>query len=250
MEKKEIVKRLLLEPLGWLTLTPFIIGVTLGMGVWALGMEPGITLASGVIMLLISAGIYLNRLIFGWDENYERIVSDFREKMEKERDKDLDKLYRDLRKDGDRRTERLLKDLRTLTKALLNEQSDVLAVNAFDIIADVDKLFQRSVDYLKESLQLWHTAESMESETIRKELLSQREILINEVEKSLENLGKVLGTLKKTAINSGSKQQLAELREELNTRLQIAEDVEKRISAMRTGKVSTEDEEKYLKYSN
>jgi len=248
MDKKEIIKRILLEPLDWITLSPFVIGLTLGMGVWALALEPGITLAASVILLLMSAGVYLNRLLFGWNNNYEEIVTEFREKMEKDRDKDLDKLYRDLSKDGDSRTESLLKDLRTLTKALLNEQTDALAVNAFDIISDVDKLFQRSVDYLRESLELWQTAEEMERESIKQELLKQREVLIEEVEKSLENLGNVLGTMKKAAINAGSKQHLADLREELNTRLQIAEDVEKKISAMR-GKVSKEDEEKYLQYA-
>ena len=248
MDKKEIIKRILLEPLDWITLSPFVIGLTLGMGVWALALEPGITLAASVILLLISAGVYLNRLIFGWNNNYEQIVTEFREKMEKNRDKDLDKLYRDLSKDGDARTESLLKDLRTLTKALLNEQTDALAVNAFDIISDVDKLFQRSVDYLRESLELWQTAEKMERESIKNELLKQREVLIEEVEKSLENLGNVLGTMKKTAVNAGSKQHLADLRKELNNRLQIAEDVEKKISAMR-GEVSKEDEEQYLQYA-
>ena len=140
MDKKEIIKRILLEPLDRITLSPFVIGLTLGMGVWALALEPGITLAASVILLLISSGVYLNRLIFGWNNNYEQIVAEFREKMEKNRDKDLDKLYRDLSKDGDSRTESLLKDLRTLTKALLNEQTDALAVNAFDIISDKEGL--------------------------------------------------------------------------------------------------------------
>ncbi len=250
MEKKEIIKRLLLEPLGLMTLTPFMLGVVLGMGAWAAGLESGIALAAGVILMLISAGVYLNRLILGWNDNYEKIVSEFREKVEKERDRDLDKLYRELRKDGDSRTEILLKDLRTLTKALLNEQSEVFAFNSFDIIADVDKLFQRSVDYLKESLQLWDTAREMENAKIKGELLNQREMLIKEVEESLANLGKVLGAMKKTAVNFGSKQHLSELRQELNARLKIAEEVEQRMSTIRNSTVSPEDEEKYLKYAD
>lgn len=249
MDRKEIIKKLLMGPVDWITLTPFLLGITLGMGVWALSLEPGITLAASVILLLISAGIYLHRLFFGWNENYEKIVMKYRNEIEKKRDRELNNLYSELKKDGDARTETLLKDLRTLTKALLNEQSSSLAVDAFDIVADVDKLFQKSVDYLKESLELWKTATKMERESIKNELMKQREILIEEVEKSLENLGNVLGTLKKVSINSSNGQQLAELREELNTRLKIAEDVETRISSLRSNRTSTEDEEKYLKYA-
>ncbi len=35
MEKKEIVKKLLVGPLDWITLTPFLTGVTVGLGAWA-----------------------------------------------------------------------------------------------------------------------------------------------------------------------------------------------------------------------
>ena len=248
MDKKEIIKRILLEPIDWITLSPFLAGVALGLGVWGLALEPGITLAASIILLLVSSGIYLNRLIFGWNDNYEKIVSELSEEIEKKRDNDLDALYRELSRDGDARTESLLKDLRTLTKVLLNEQTDAFAAGAFDIISDVNKLFQRSVDYLRESFELWDTARKIEKESIRNELLEQREALIKEVEKSLENLGSVLGTIKKTTVNYGSKEQLADLREELNSRLQIAEDVEKRISSIRN-KVSSEDEEKYLQYA-
>ena len=249
MDKKAIVKKLLLDPIDWITLAPFLVGVTLGLGAWAVNLQSGIAVAASVILILVSAGIYLHRLLFGWNENYERTVNEWRESVERNRDKELDRLYRDLRKDGDPRTENLLKDLRTLTKALMSEQSESLAVTAFDIVSDVDKLFQRSVDYLKESLDLYRTAEEMERETIKEKLLKHREILISEVEKSLENLGDVLGSMKKAAVSSRDGQQLAELREELTGRLKLAEEVEDRMKAMRQRTASTHDEEKYLQYA-
>jgi hypothetical protein len=131
----------------------------------------------------------------------------------------------------------------------MSEQSESLAANAFDIVSDVDKLFQRSVDYLKESLELWHTAEEMERETIKEELLKHREILISEVEKSLENLGDVLGSMKKSAVRARDGQQLAELREELTTRLKLAEEIDERMKAMREGASSAQEEERYLAYA-
>ena len=84
----------------------------------------------------------------------------------------------------------------------MNEQSETLAMSAFDIVSDVDKLFQRSVDYLQESLNLWQTAEDMERASIKEQLMAQRDVLIGEVEQSLENLGDVLGSVKRAAVST------------------------------------------------
>lgn len=250
MDKKSIVKKLLMDPVDWITLAPFLTGITLGLGAWAVSMESGIAVAAGVILILVSAGIYLNRLLFGWTANYEKAVAEWRESVEKGRDRELDALYLALRQDGDPRTENLLKDLRTLTKALMSEQTGSLVVNAFDIVSDVDKLFQRSVDYLKESLALWQTAEQMERESIKADLLKHREMLISEVEKSLENLGMVLGSIRKAVVSSRDGTQLAELREELTTRLKFAEEVEKKLMGLRGGSISAQDEAQYLQYAD
>jgi hypothetical protein len=250
LKRKDIIRQLLLGPLDWLTLTPFLAGLTLTFGSWALHPEPGLYVASGVILMLLSAGLYLNRLIFGWSEHQERILNAWREAAAKARDQELDALYRDLQQDGDPRTESLLKDLRTLTKAIISEQAGSVAATELDIVADVDALFQRSVDYLKEALGLWRTADQVKREPIRSQLLSQREALIAEVEKSLENLGEVLGGLKRVAVNSGGSPQLADLREELKARLRIAEEVEQRLTAMRDGRAAAQDEAAYLKQAD
>ena len=68
------------------------------------------------------------------------------------------------------------------------------------LVAEVDSLFQRCVDYLRESLKIWTIAQAMERKSIKQNLLEQRETIIQEVEKSLDNLGDVLSTLKKANI--------------------------------------------------
>lgn len=245
MDKKSIIKKLLLGPADWITLSPFLLGVTVAFGAWAVSLESGIALAASVILILISAGIYFQRLLSGWNENFEKLVNEGRESIEKNRNEELDKLYSELKKDGDPRTKNLLKDLRTLMKSLMNVQSESVAISAFDIISDADKLFQRSVDYLRESLELWNTAQEMQRASIKEQLLKQRESLIQEVEKNLENLGNVLSSIKKAAVNSRDGQQLAELREELNSSLKIAEEVEMKMNSLRSDRPSA-DEEKYL----
>lgn len=249
MDKRDLRRKLLLRPLDWITLTPLLAGVTLGLGAWAVKADPGVAVASSIILMLLSAGLYLHRLLFGWNAEYEKLVAEWRDRVDGKRDLDLDDLYRKLSDDGDPRTETLLKDLRTLTKALMSEQGDSLALGAFDIVSSVDELFQRSVDYLRESLDLWQTAQEMGRESIRRQLMEQRETLIVEVERSLENLGDVLGTMKRAAVASGGHAPLDELREELNSRLKIAEEVENRMKAMRQGRVDQHDEATYMQYA-
>lgn len=248
MEKREIIKKLLMEPVDWVSLSPLILGATIGLGAWAVSLESGLIVATSVILMLLSAGIYLNRLIFGWNESYERIVREWRQAVERERDQQLDRLYRDLQTDGDPRTEILLKDLRTLTSTLMSEQDEHLASGAFGVLSDVDKLFNRCVGYLEESLKLWRTAEAVERQTIADQLLAQRTVLIDEVEKSLDRLGDVLGGIKKAALSRDG-EELNQLREELKSRLKIAEEVEERIRRMQGG-VSAKDQEQYLQYAD
>ena len=248
MEKREIIKKLLMEPIDWISLAPLIVGLSIGLGMCAFSLSSGIAVATSVILVLLSAGIYLNRLIFGWNESYERVVREWRASVEREQDRNLDRLYRELKEDGDPRTEMLLKDLRTLTKSLMGEEDNQLSSGAFSILSDVDKLFSRCVGYLEESLKLWQTAEAVERETIANELLDQRQVLIQEVEKSLDRLGDVLGGIKKAALSRDG-EELARLREELASRLKIAEEVETRIRNMQHP-ISDRDEEQYLKYAN
>ncbi len=247
-KEKEIRNKVLLSPLDWITLTPATLGILCLFAAWLVGDWGFFSLAVGASMFLISGGIYLNRLIFGWSSESQRLITEWRQSVETERDTKLDNLYRELSMDGDARTENLLQDLRTLAVALMREESDSLAYNAFDIVANVDKLFQRSVDYLEEGLDLWKTAGQIQNESIKAGLLQQREVLISEVEKSLESLGLLIGQMKKSSIHSGNKQALAEMRDELESRLRIAEEVENRMNTIRKS-TTREDEQHYLRHA-
>jgi len=246
MDQRAFRRKLLLKPINKWTLAPLIFGVASSLGAWTFGLDSPATLAAGLILSLISVGIYCNKLIFGWKENYEKLVDEWRQKIESDRDKALDDLYRELQKDGDERTESLLKDLRTLTKVLLAEQSDAITLSAMDLVSDVDSLFQRCVDYLRESLELWSTAQAMEREGIKQNLMQQRETIIQEVEKSLDNLGTVLSTLKKANIHSSDGNALADLRAELSSRMRIAEEVENRMAQIRQSVDYTANESAFL----
>ncbi len=249
MDKKEIRRQILLDNLDWVSLTPLFLGVTAALGAWAVQLNPRICFSLAIIPMLISAGIYSQRLFLGWDEKMESIARREREKNIREREEKLNQLGEALKGDGDPRTENLLKDLRVLTQAMLGNPQESSAMKAYDIIADVDKLFQRCVDYLKESLELWTTARNLDHVATREQLLKQRESLIDEVEVSLENLGRVLGIMKKADVNGQDKIHMDELREELNARLKMAETIESKMESMRKHVKST-DEDEYLRYAN
>jgi len=250
MDKKEIRKKVLAAPLDAFTLLPFFVGTAMGIGFWAFSALSNVIAGTSLLLILLSAGLYLNRLILGWDKQYHKIVHQWREQVERKREKELDHLHQQLQSDEDPRTQNLLQDLRTLTQALLdaNPEGDSL-YGALDVFTDADRLFQRSVDYLRESLELWQTAGNMQKPSIKERLLAHREMLISEVEKSLENLGEVLARFKQASVGGESGQELAQLREELSNRLKIAEQVETRVDALRTGRSAGYDEEEFLKYA-
>ncbi len=241
---------MLAAPLDAFTLIPFLVGATMGIGFWAFNALSNVMAGSSLLLILLSAALYLNRLIFGWDKQYHKAVHQWREQVERKREKELDELHQDLLSDGDSRTQNLLQDLRTLTQALLETNpADGTLYNALDVFTDVDRLFQRSVEYLRESLDVWKTAGNMQKPSIKERLLAHREVLISEVEKSLENLGEVLAQYKQASLGGESGQELAHLREELSNRLRIAEQVEARVDALRTGQSAGYDEEEFLKYA-
>ena len=100
MDKKSIIKKLLLGPADWITLTPFLLVVTAAFGIWAFSMESGPAAVASIILILLSGGIYLQRLFFGWNENYEKLANEARESIEKSRNDALDALYLELKKNG------------------------------------------------------------------------------------------------------------------------------------------------------
>ncbi len=242
MKQEEIRKKVLMAPLDHWTLIPFFAGSAIGLGGWAFSSLSGPLAGGSLLLMLSSLGIYANRLLFGWDHQQNKVLRQWRQQVESKREAELDTLLRDLRQDQDPRTQALLQDLRTLTKALQQTEGEDNFYTELDVLSDVDRLFRCSVDSLRESLELWETAANMQQEHIKSQLLLQREQLIAEVEQSLKHLGSLLSRFKQVTLQGNKAQELARLREELSSRLRIAEAVEARVSALRDGKSADYDE--------
>lgn len=233
MDTQEYRKRVLLglctRPM---TLLPFIGGTSLLIGSWATAQNAGPLPFVGLVGVLAGAGTFLSSLFTGGGKVAEKVVRDMRMEENQRRERSLDDLEHRLAKDGDPRTEQALRDLRRLARMLRQDDGGASGVSVrtgFDILTDVNQLFQTSVGYLERTLNLGRAALDIEQSSARTTLLDQREHLVREVQSSVDHLGEVLAQLQALA-ESGSDSSLERLRKELDENLEIARRVDERMA--------------------
>lgn len=221
--------RLLSAPL---TLIPFAFGVTALAATWALDMSPPPAVFAGIAGFLLAGGNFLSQLITRGEEYARDEVQRMRQEAHAAQERQLDDLYRLLRADKDPRTESALLDLRGMEKAF-HELSAVKvgasSRGSLAIVAGVEQLVDRCVESLEESLRLWHMAQELQTPAARKPILKQREQIIGEVIRSIEQLGKILAAMQELGASSETTAELARVREELDQSLAVARTVDERM---------------------
>ncbi|MDP7421350.1 MAG: hypothetical protein QGH40_05710, partial [bacterium] len=130
-DQAEFRKRLLLHLLSKPgTLFPFVTGVTVLLGTWAVGpLAAGIPVFAALCCILGSAGTFLTNLVLGNEKAAKKVLEEIRDEARQTREKELDELEKNLIRDGDPRTEQYLHDLRTLTARLIEENSSLMHSN-------------------------------------------------------------------------------------------------------------------------
>lgn len=233
MDRQEYRKRVLLglctRPR---TLLPLVGGASLLIGSWAVVPGAGVLPFAGLIGMLTGIGTFLSSAFTGGGKVADSVVEAMRKEGEASRELALDELERRLRTDGDPRTEQALQDLRRLAGILQQEDALASAFTAgigFDILSDVNQLFETSVGYLEKTLDIWGTAQEIAQPAARESLMDQREHLVREVQGGVEHLGEVLGQLQGLSGN-GSNSALQRLRAELDQNLEIARRVDARMA--------------------
>lgn len=234
MDRTAYRKRVLL---GMLTrpasLWPSVAGASMLMASWATGQGSGWLPFAGLAGLLVGVGVFLSSAFTGGGAVAERVVTSMRAEAQQGRQQALDELEQRLTRDGDPRTEQSLRDLRRLAGSFRDNRGWAESLNAgtgFDILTDVDQLYETSVRYLEKTLVLWTTAHGLEQPAARETLLTQREKLIEDVQLSLEHLGKVLAQLEVLQSGVGGDSELRRLREDLDQNLDVARRVEERMA--------------------
>lgn len=227
--RRRVLVRLLSAPL---TLLPFALGVTALAGTWALDLSPGVGLFAGIAGLALAGGNFLSQLVTRGDRYAREEMERYRREAHIAQERQLDDLDRRLRADNDPRTEVALRDLRALEKAFHELSAVDAGVNSrtsIDIVAGVEQLVDRCVASLEESLRLWHTARGLNSAAARKPILRQREQIIVEVGRSIEQLGKILAEMQDLGASSQTPADLARVRAELDQSLELARTVDERM---------------------
>lgn len=257
MHRKELLKRVLLMPVDLITLLPLVLGATMGLGAWAVDTRMGLWWFTSVFLILLSPLIYVNRLSLRWATYTQKALDNARIGEEQARQQELDDLRQRLQFDNDSRTDDLLEDLRVVTSSLakeVGEASGWVRSMALDIKVVVDQLFNACVCYLDKTQELYATAQSVRNKTIKKENLDAREKLIEEVQKSLHQLGEILANVRAINLKRATSAQggavesagLEQLRNELALKLQSAKDIESAVTSSGQLAVSGAGMRKYI----
>lgn len=204
------------------TLFPLVGGASAIMGGWALD-QPTVIFA-GLAAGLIGVGAFFSRLLSENDTTEKKVLQKIEKENATEREQELVRLEQNLVADGDPRTEQAFRDLHVLA-GLFRDQTTwsqgIDAQSEFNIVSGVERLYEHSLRHLKQSLDLQERSRGA-STAVRSSLMGQREKLLIEVQASVARLRHLLEELGSMTPVDRSQEDLAAIREELDSSLEIA----------------------------
>jgi hypothetical protein len=217
------------------TLLSGVVGFTLLVGSWALGLGGNGAVFAGVASLFGCGGLLMTRIIMGDSAAAAQAIDEMQREALEARTRRLDALEDGLEHDDDPRTQGLLRELRGMAKDFetvrsLDTEFDV--GHAFDIAWNVEELFRQGVESLERSLKLWETARGMATERLRQNMMARRERLIQDVQESLKRLGDVLVTVNELGTCDKDLAGAARIRAELDQQLEVARRVSRRMNSL------------------
>jgi uncharacterized protein Yka (UPF0111/DUF47 family) len=101
-----------------------------------------------------------------------------------------------------------------------------------EVRAKVHELFDESVHSFEQTLKLYDMAQELQAPAARKSILEQRESIIKEVQRSIQQITEALHALQRMGAGGHGSAELARLRQELDESLAIANKVESRIDSL------------------
>lgn len=216
-----------------MTVLPFVAGISTFIGAWALGLRPDLGAFAILAGGLGSAGVFLTKLITSGEDRARKAIVELQNQAHDTREKALDDLAQRLEDDRDPRTETALGDLRELARALDELDEDGYIDNdnptVIEIKLGATQLFEQCVQSLEQSLKLWHTAQRMRTISARQPILDQRERIVEDVYRSVRDLGNLLVALQSLSVADDNSTELSRIRNELKENLEVARQVDKRL---------------------
>ena len=145
--------------------------------------------------------------------------------VEQKRSSDLETLRKDLLGDEDPRTETIFDDLRNLAEQFHEGRPWIDALDARareETQQATQKLFDTSVQGLRDSLRIYQSAVQISHSETRARVLQQREALLGELQSSVATLGDMLAQLQELAVKSHSADDQTEARAALANHVKAA----------------------------
>ncbi|MCD4779069.1 MAG: hypothetical protein K8S27_00760 [Candidatus Omnitrophica bacterium] len=229
--------------------TPVMIGMGLSfialISCWAVDFTVMALNVILLILLLITIGIILQIFLLTGTDIAREAKNTLQKSSDKQREDQLDKLFKRLKEDKDPRTEKALSDLRELSRAILDsatEDSNIDSQTRFELMLQVEQLFDKCVIRLEKTLRVWHNAKKISDKKIQQKLLNLRENIIKEVKHTISYLGDTLTRIQELNYNKDfSRSELDLIKQELEEGLAIAEKIDHNMRKLELGQKNSID---------
>ncbi len=202
---------------------------------WGLDQGGGWLALLGVAGLLAGVGTLATRWLF----QHDAIAKDAFESIQRaaigDQEKKLDRLAARLAEDHDPRDEKSLRYLRDLYGAFRQDTAWTQRLegrSVLEINSQVENLFRACVASFERSLELRDTALGMRTPDGQRSIFEARERLLEEINQSIRQLAGTLDNVKALALAQTPAHDLARLRQELTSSLEVARKVEERMQSL------------------
>lgn len=237
--KRKVISELFFAPS---VVLPIVGGISAGLLSWATNGSSYLT-GAAVVGILGGVGWMLTRMIFKVEDITEQAMQAQLDKQIQEEDDRLDELARSLRTDRDHRTQDYLTLLRSLRSDFEQTAHNTGAkFRSAQIREKVGLVFAAAVEQLQSSYRMWELSEKLAGNS-RDKVLSDRESVILEIEKTVGRLRETVSQYKQLTL-SENKADLASMHVELDATMEIAKRTELR---MRELENPSADHEAFLK---
>lgn len=244
IDNKDLGTRIALE----LFATPFAT-ITGGFGLSCMLLSvilgPGVGFVGFCSCLLGAASVFWN-YTFNMEKIQKKISNEFLSKAIQKRELRLNALDRKLVKNRDSRDQTALRDLRVIYDEFQKDikEGRINSSVTLQMLSQVDDIFDTCVNELEQSYNIWRTSKSKISDGLRQQLDEQREEIISVVQDSVSNMANVISEIRSIHQQSDV-QELKNLGQKLSRQLQIAKNVEERISS-----IGSNNLDRFDKYRN
>jgi paraquat-inducible protein B len=240
--KRKVISELFLAPS---VVLPIVGGISAGMLSWASGNS--YLAGAAMVGILGGVGWMITRMIFKVEDITENVMQAELDKRLRDEEATLDLLARQLRTDRDHRTQ----DYLTLLRSLRGEFEKVakqpgVQIRSARVREQVSLVFSAAVDQLRQSFQMWELSENLVGEA-RNQILGRREQVLNEIGITVERLEATVERYKQL-IKTDQKVDLAQMREELEATMRIAQRTEERMREIESPS-SNNDSSNYESYN-